>query len=274
MRQDFNFKDKIVLITGSTRGIGRAAALVFLKNGATVIINGRYRDSVKKAVGELKKTGYGDCFGIDADISKEKHVEKMAKIILKKFGRINILVNNAGLKSSGRIEEISEADWDRILDINLRGVFLCCQKFLPALKATPGSKIINVASDTGRVGCFLLNDSLCRISDNGFSFQKIQPALAVSYNVAKGGVIALTKSLAKELAPWKINVNAACPGIIETDFIAPGAAEKYNLKARIPFKELGLPADVANLILFLASEKARYITGQNFSINGGMYMNF
>jgi len=257
MYPDIN--NKVVLITGSTRGIGRATALVFLKNGAKVVINSRHKIDVQKIVKEFQKEGYSNCFGITADVSEKEGVDNMIKKIIKDFGIIDILVNNAGICIGGRIEEVSERDWNEILGINLWGTFLCCQKVAPVFKKNSKGKIINIASDIGKSG------------DN---FQDILPPLSIPYSVSKGGVITLTKSLAKELAPFKVNVNAVCPGIIKTSLIPQQLLKSKRLKRKIPLGKLGEPEDVANLILFLASDQSEYITGQAFSVNGGMYMNF
>jgi len=239
---------KTVLITGASRGIGKATAEYFSEKGWNVLIN--YFASENEAFALLQnlqlKGGEADVY--KADVSDRKKVEQMVEYCLNKYGTIDVLVNNAGISKQSLFSDITEREWDEVLAVNLKGVFNCCQSVLPVMLKKKSGKIINVSSIWGMVGA----------------------SCEVHYSAAKAGVIGLTKALAKELGPSNIQVNCVAPGIIETDMLSklsPG--ELSCLREATPLMKLGKPEDVAGCIFFLASEEADFITGQVVSPNGG-----
>lgn len=240
------FKDKIVLVTGASKGIGRATALAFAREGAFVAINGRNATSVREVMHEIESLG-GSGMGVPADVSSSDQVAHMVSDILKKKGKIDILVNNAGIYEIVSIREMTEEKWDRMLGINLKGTFNCTKAIIEGMIHQRYGKIINMGSIAGKTGSIL--------------------PLA-HYATSKAGIMCFSKSMARELAPYGINVNCVCPGVIETDMTADMLDEKKEL---IPLG-LGKPEDVANAVLFLASERARYITGEIVDVNGGLLM--
>ncbi|WP_066193980.1 3-oxoacyl-[acyl-carrier-protein] reductase [Gracilibacillus timonensis] len=242
---------QVALITGASRGIGREIALTFAKNGAKVIVN--YSGSEEKAqqvVDEIKQFG-GEAIKIKANVSKEKEVKSMVKETTKTFGRLDILVNNAGITRDNLLMRMSEADFDDVIDINLKGVFLCTKAVTRQMMKQKSGRIINISSVVG-------------ISGN--------PGQA-NYVSAKAGVIGLTKTTAKELAARNILVNAVAPGFIATEMTDQLTEEqKEQIFGLIPLNKLGEAKDVANVAMFLASEQANYVTGQTIQVDGGMVM--
>jgi len=242
-------QQRTVLVTGAARGIGRKTAELFALQGYNVLIN--YRTSQTEAVSladRLMKRGKSVRI-FQADVAIRTEVDAMVDFCLEQFGSIDVLVNNAGVSQSQLFTDISEADWDRMLDVNLKGSFNCAQaavnKYMLNRKM---GKIINVSSIWGMAGA----------------------SCEVHYSTAKAGLIGLTKALAKELGPSNIQVNCVAPGVIKTDMLAEyTAAELAVLERDTPLMRLGTPQDVAESILFLASEKASFITGQVLSPNGG-----
>ncbi|WP_130860021.1 3-oxoacyl-[acyl-carrier-protein] reductase [Gracilibacillus phocaeensis] len=242
---------QVALITGASRGIGREIALTFAKNGAKVIVN--YSGSEEKAqqvVDEIKQFG-GEAIKIKANVSKEEEVKSMVKETTKTFGRLDILVNNAGITRDNLLMRMSEADFDDVIDINLKGVFLCTKAVTRQMMKQKSGRIINISSVVG-------------ISGN--------PGQA-NYVSAKAGVIGLTKTTAKELAARNILVNAVAPGFIATEMTDQLTEEqKEQIFGLIPLNKLGEAKDVANVAMFLASEQANYVTGQTIQVDGGMVM--
>ena len=241
------FKNKVVIITGSSRGIGKATALAFVREGAKVVITSRNKRECEQAAREVENAG-GECIVYACDVSKAKDVNNLVKQTLKAFGRIDILVNNAGVFLVKPIQEMTEKDWDTVLDINLKGPFLLSKAVMPHLKS--GSAIVNISSVLGEVG----------------------DPRTTAYCASKGGLITFTKALALELAPRNIRVNAIGPGPIKTQMLAEAEKNpqyKKELLEWVPLHRMGEPAEIANAILFLASDDASYITGHCLFVDGG-----
>jgi 3-oxoacyl-[acyl-carrier protein] reductase len=243
--------NKSVLITGASRGIGRAIALYFAKNGAKVAVN--YSGSEAKAnevVEEIKANG-GTAFAIKADISSSEDVTNMVKSVIDKFGSLDVLVNNAGITRDNLLMRMKEEDWDAVINTNLKGVFLTTKAVTRQMMKQRNGRIINIASIVG-------------VSGN---------AGQANYVAAKAGVIGLTKTTAKELSSRGITVNAIAPGFIETDMT--GKLEegiKEDMLRNIPLARFGQPDDIAAAAAFLASDVSSYITGQTLHVDGGMVM--
>lgn len=242
---------KNILVTGASRGIGKSIALELAAKGANVAIN--YAGSEERAqavVEEIQKLG-GKSFKIQADVSKEADVKTMIKEVIKQFDSLDILVNNAGITKDNLLMRMKEEDFDQVIDINLKGVFLCTKAVTRHMMKQRSGKIINVASIVG-------------VSGNPGQ---------TNYVAAKAGVIGMTKSVALELASRNILVNAVAPGFISTDMTDELTQEQQDaILSRIPLAKLGSPEDVANVVRFLASDDANYITGQTIHIDGGMVM--
>ncbi len=244
-----NLQNKVALVTGGSRGIGRSIVLALAGAGAKVVINYQHNtSSAEETLNEVKNAG-GEGFLYRADITVLDQCENMIKATLDHFGRIDILVNNAGVRRDNLLALLKEDDWDVVVDTNMKGVFNCCKAALrPLLKQKSGGRIINVASVAGLVG------------NSGQS----------NYSAAKAGVIAFTKSLAKEIGRRGITVNAIAPGFIETDMTDDLPDNlKEEAKKRIALGNFGTPEDVAEVVLFLASG-ANYVTGTVISIDGGL----
>ncbi len=244
-------KGKHALVTGASRGIGRTIALEFAKHGANVAVNyAGSEDKAKEVVEEIKQYGV-EAFPIQADVSDEASVKKMVKEVIGTFGGLDILVNNAGINRDNLLMRMKEEEFDEVININLKGVFLCTKAVTRQMMKQRGGRIINVASIVGVAG---------------------NPGQA-NYVAAKAGVIGLTKTTAKELASRNILVNAVAPGFITTDMTdALTDEQKEAMLEMIPLARFGEPEDVAKVVRFLASEDAAYLTGQTIHIDGGMVM--
>ncbi|PIS15421.1 beta-ketoacyl-ACP reductase [Candidatus Shapirobacteria bacterium CG09_land_8_20_14_0_10_38_17] len=249
----FDLTGKKAIVTGSSRGIGRGIALALARQGTDVIIN--YRSSQKEAeavVEEIRKIGR-DSLAIQADVSRKSEVEKMVAETVEKFGKIDVLVNNAGIAVFKPFDQLTEEDWDQTLAINLKSQFLCIKAIAPIMEKQKWGRIINIASiASGGVGVGFLN--------------------LAHYCASKGGVVALTEELAMELASSGINVNAVAPGVIDTDMTADFKKDPKiieGLMARILKKRLGRPEDIGAVVAFLASDEADYITGATLYVDGG-----
>lgn len=243
------FKDKRVIITGGTRGIGRAIALAFAREGAWVAINYCADDaSAVKTETELKSLTAHSLL-LKANISEKTAVEEMITQVLGRWEYVDVLVNNAGIIRDKTLMFLNEEDWDLVLDVNLKGTYLCSRAIIKTMIARRFGRIINIASPsalTGRAG-------------------------QTNYSAAKGGIISFTKSLAREIARLDITVNAVCPGVIDTPLTENlDAKTKAALMNMIPMNRFGQPEDVAEAVLFLSAEKARYITGQVLAVDGGL----
>ncbi|MDQ6467175.1 3-oxoacyl-[acyl-carrier-protein] reductase [Exiguobacterium acetylicum] len=241
---------KVALVTGASRGIGAAIAKRLATDGFRVVVN--YAGSTDKAeavVREIKEAG-GEALAIQANVAEADAVKQMIKQTIDAFGQLDCVVNNAGITRDGLLMRMKEADFDAVVDTNLKGAFLVTQAATRPLLKTNG-RIINIASVVG-------------ISGN--------PGQA-NYVAAKAGLIGLTKSVARELASKGVTVNAICPGFIETDMTDELTEEQRNLSlGQIPLKRFGQTDDIASLVSFIASDEARYITGQTLAVDGGMTM--
>lgn len=240
---------KIALITGGSRGIGREIALALAKEGNNIAISyGNNAESAEQVVKEIKAFNV-EAIAIKADVSVAEDVKEMVKAVEQELGTIDILINNAGITKDNLLIRMSEEDWDSVMDINLKGVFLCTKAVSRAMMKKRYGKIINITSVVGITG----------------------NAGQGNYSASKAGVIGFTKSMAKELASRGIRVNAVAPGFIETDMTNVLKEEvKLEMLKMIPLNTMGNPSDIANLVVFLASEKSDYITGQIIKIDGGM----
>lgn len=250
----FSFANKVVWITGSSTGIGKAVALSFAQNGADVVVHcNRNKEAGAKLVQEIESMGRKSLL-VEGDVADSAQVNAMAQQIENTFGRIDILINNAGaMIKRVRLEDLDEETLDRIINVNLKSVFLVTKATLPLLKKQQGSKIINFTSIAARNG-------------GGIG--------SSAYASAKGGVSTFTKSLAKELAEYGINVNAIAPGLIKTPFHEGITNEEMfvTMASQIPLKREGNPRDLVGATLLLASDYAAYITGEIIEVNGGLLM--
>jgi len=244
-------RDKIALVTGSGRGIGRSIAIALAREGASVVVNDIDAQSAEQTASEIKATGQYAA-AIEADISDGGEVNEMIETIIKTFKKIDILVNNAGIFSSVSLDRMTEDEWDKVMKINLKGVFMCSQAVMKFMKRQRSGKIVNIASLAGKVGGIFAG---------------------ANYAASKAGVICLTKSLAKQLAPHGINVNAVAPGVIETEMTESWPKEvRESFLKQIPLGRFGKPEEVAETVVFLVSNSAGYITGATIDINGGILM--
>jgi 3-oxoacyl-[acyl-carrier protein] reductase len=242
--------NQVAVVTGAGRGIGRAIALKFASEGADVVCVSRTAENSEKVAGEVRALGRR-AWAHAVDVSNEAAVGAAAEAILAETGRVDILVNNAGVTRDGLLMRMGEADWNTVLDTNLKGAFLFSKGFTRAFIKQRSGRIINVASVIGLIG----------------------NAGQANYAASKAGLIGFTKSVARELATRGITVNALAPGFIETDMTAGlGEQLKSDLLGRIPLNCFGQPEDIAAAALFLASPAARYITGQVLIVDGGMVM--
>ena len=235
--------EKVAIVTGGSRGIGESICEEFINNGYKVILN--YRNSYEKAI-KIKERLGENLFLIKADVGNLDEVKVMTDFCINQFGRIDVLVNNAGISQIKPFADINEEDWDEMIRVNLKGVYNTTKSVIDLMIHQKYGKIINISSIWGEVGA----------------------SCEVHYSTAKAGVIGFTKALAKELALSNIQVNCITPGIIDTDMNAQ--FNKEELKKEVPSEKLGTPKDIAKAVLFLASDDANYITGQVLGVNGGM----
>ncbi len=241
---------RVALVTGGSRGIGLAIARLLAEDGASVVVSGRDAGRLDAAVKELESLG-APVLGVAADAAKREDCDRLVEAAKERFGRIDVLVNNAGITRDQLLVRMKDDDWDQVLDVNLRGVFLMTRAAGKVMMRQKSGRIINIASTAGAMGS----------------------AGQVNYSAAKAGVIGLTKAAARELAHWNILVNAVAPGLIETEMAAAIPAEaREALLQQVPLKRAGQGREVAEVVRFLAGDGAAYITGQTIHVNGGLYM--
>ncbi len=246
-------KDKVAIITGSGSGIGKAAALIFAREGAKVVVADIIESSAKKTVEEIEAKG-GEAISFQVDITVESQVKQMTQAAKEKFGKLDILFNNAGMQNIGTVLEVAEEDWDRVFEVNVKSVLFCSKHAIPLMIENGGGSIINVGSVAGVVGV---------------------PKLA-AYCAAKGAVIALTRNMALDLAAQKIRVNCIVPGTTLTPLIqellkTDDTEEKRQARlAKYPIGRFGHPDEIAAAALFLASDEASFSTGSALHVDGGM----
>lgn len=242
---------KNALVTGASRGIGRSIAIQLAEEGYNVAVNfAGNREKAEAVVEEIKAKGV-ESFAIQANVANGDEVKAMIKEVVSQFGTVDVLVNNAGITRDNLLMRMKESEWDDVIDTNLKGVFNCIQKVTPQMLRQRSGSIINLSSVVGAVG---------------------NPGQA-NYVATKAGVIGLTKSAAKELASRNITVNAVAPGFIVSDMTDALTDDlKDQMLQQIPLSRFGEDTDIANTVAFLASDKAKYITGQTLHVNGGMFM--
>jgi NAD(P)-dependent dehydrogenase (short-subunit alcohol dehydrogenase family) len=248
----FDLKNKVAIVTGARRGMGEAHAKLLAKSGARVVVSDISEDDCQEVVKEIEKEG-GEAIAVKCDVSKKSEVDSMVKATIDKWGRLDILVNNAGIVGFRPFVDISEKDWDDMININLKGQFLCAQAAVKEMMKQKSGSIINIASvGAGQVGM-------------GF-------AGLGHYCASKGGVVAMSESMAVEFAPYNIRVNVVSPGAIDTPMAAASKENPDLLKQTlsvIPMNRMGKSEEVSNLVLFLASDASSYVTGDNIIIDGG-----
>jgi NAD(P)-dependent dehydrogenase (short-subunit alcohol dehydrogenase family) len=242
-------KDQVAIITGAGRGIGLGIAQAFAREGARVALCDLQTTFLESALAGIRAHG-GQGQAFPMDVTRKDQVLGVVQAVLQRWGTIDILVNNAGIYEVLPIEEITEEQWDRMLAVNLKGAFLCCQAVIPVMKRQGAGCIISIASSAGKTGGTLAG---------------------AHYSVSKAGVICLTKQLARELGPHGITVNAVAPGRIDTPMIQVSSAEENeSFRLRTPLGRLGTPQDVAGAVVFLASREASFVTGEILDVNGGL----
>ncbi len=245
-----DFTNKAVIVTGGSQGIGRAICMGFAKAGAKVFIFD-VNDAGASSVADEIVAGGGFAKVYKTDVSNYQNVEENISSIMKETGRIDVLVNNAGIVDSRPLVEINDKDFDRVISINLKGVFNTCHNVLPIMMEQKYGKIVNIASIAGKVGGGIFGNTV--------------------YGTSKAGVIALTKGLAREGGPFGINANAICPGPVNTTMIADFKGEaRANFLKGIPLRRFAEPEDIANVAMFLASDEARHVSGEITDVDGGI----
>lgn len=242
---------RVALVTGSTRGIGRAIATALAKAGARVAVTGRDQAKAEAAAAEIAAIAGVEVRGYAADVAEVAQATALVEAVEKDFGQLDILVNNAGLTRDNLMMRLKDEDWDAVIDANLRGAFATCRAATRGMMKRRWGRIINVASVVGLIG------------------NKGQ----VNYAASKAGLIGMTKSIAKELASRNILANVVAPGFIETDMTAAMTPEaRASMSAGIPLERLGTPEDIAGMVVVLASDLTGYVTGQVFVVDGGLVM--
>jgi 3-oxoacyl-[acyl-carrier protein] reductase len=241
---------KTAVVTGGSRGIGAAVAALLAERGAAVVVSARDADRLEVAVKELEAMGAA-AVGVAGDVSRREDAERVVDTARERFGRVDILVNNAGITRDGLLLRMKDEDWDRVIEVNLRGAFVMTRAASKVMVRQKGGRIINMSSAAGVMG----------------------NAGQTNYSASKAGLIGFTKAAARELSHWGILVNAVAPGLIETDMAAAiSATAREALLAQVPLGRVGTTREVAEVVGFLAGEGATYVTGQVFHVNGGLYI--
>lgn len=243
--------EKVAIVTGGGRGIGKAFVLALAEQGAWVSVWGRSLEPCNQVVEEIRQAG-GRAMAVQVDVSDSSQVKGAVDTVLTEFGKIDILINNAGIARAVPIEEISGDDWDRVMAVNARGTFLCCKAVMNHMKQRGYGKIINIGSGAGKYG---------------------SNAAGAHYAASKAAVICFTRCLARELAPYGINVNSISPGPVMTDLLETLSGGDMNgFLATVPLGRIGSPEEVAPVAVLLASDDSSYMTGENIDVNGGVLM--
>ena len=244
---------RVALVTGAGRGIGRATALALAGEGADIVINDINGQAAEVVAQEVRALGR-QALAVVADVTNSAQVSAMVQQAVAQFGKLDVLVNNAGYFGADWFMDTGEEDWDRMINLNLKAVLICCKAALSEMIPRGAGRIVNISSDAGRVGT----------------------GAQGAYSAAKGGVIAFTKTLAREMARYRINVNTVAPGVVDTDLTQAIGARNPRLvegmAKGIPWRRLARPEDIAGAVVFLATDDAEYITGQTLSVNGGLTM--
>ncbi len=241
---------RVAIVTGGSRGIGRAVAHCLAEDGASVVVSGLDAARLETVTKELGDLG-GPVLGVVADVARREDVDRLVAETKGRFARIDVLVNNAGITRDALLVRMKDEDWDRVLDVNLRGAFLTTRAVAKVMMRQKGGRIINIASAAGAMG----------------------NAGQANYSAAKAGLIGLTKAAARELSRWGILVNAVAPGLIDTDMAAAMPQEaREALLAQVPLGRIGTGREVAEVVRFFAGDGAAYVTGQVVHVNGGLYM--
>ncbi len=242
-------KGKVAMVTGSSRGIGNAIAKKYLEEGAKVILIDRDEEGVKKSIEDMKQ--YGDAVGYAMDVTDRARIAEVFESVVKDHGTLDILVNNAGITQDAQMYKMTEEQWDSVINVNLKGVFNCAQEAVKIMREKKSGAIINISSVVGLYGNFG----------------------QVNYAATKSGVIGMTKSLAKEVGRKNVTVNAVAPGFIMTEMTEKMPEKVLDMmKEKAPLGRLGMPEDIANACLFLASDEASFVTGTVLSVDGGVVL--
>ncbi len=243
-------KDKVAIVTGASRGIGRSVALRLAGQGARIVASARNARLLEELVSEIKSSG-GEAVAVVGDVAVSADADSLIDTAVKTYGRVDVLVNNAGITRDGLLLRMKDEDWDMVLDVNLKGAFLCTRAAAKVMSKQRSGRIINISSVVGEMG----------------------NAGQANYCASKAGLLGLTKSVARELARRNVTVNAITPGFITTDMTEELPEKtRQELTAQIPLGRLGEAEDIAYAVQFLASDQSGYITGQVLGVNGGMYM--
>ena len=253
MSNDYGIEGKIAIVTGAGRGMGREVARKLVDLGANVVINDVSLEDAKSSIEDISNSGNNEMFAIDGDVTNKNDVDNLILKTSEKFGGIDILVNNAGVLRPTKVIDIEEEEWDWVVNVNLKGTYLCSRAVLPSMISRGWGRIVNFSSTAGK-----------NISTVG----------GAHYTAAKAGILGFTRHLAKEAAQFGITVNSVCPGLIATEMVLStiDEAQIKSYESSFPISRMGQPYEVADLVAFLASNKASYITGASLDINGGDLM--
>lgn len=252
MTESAEFSGKVVIITGSGRGMGKAVALRLARDGARIVVNDLDPDTASDTVSELHSRG-AEAIAIPGNVTSQSDVTRLVEAAITEFGAVHVLVNNAGVLRPTRVVDIEEEEWDFVINGNLKSTYLCSRAVIPSMRGAGWGRIVNFSSSAGK-----------NISTVG----------GAHYTAAKAGILGFTRHLAKEVAPFGITVNSVCPGLIDTEMVRT-TIDEARVQAyanSFPISRLGKPEEVAELVAFLASDRAAYITGASLDINGGDLM--